>query len=317
MAPQHSAGEIEELRRSIVAIFEEEKDRMDKEKFVIREQVISKYVCKTCGNRTQELFTLDGKSGDVICMGTDGNGCGAVVEDHKMHEGTAWRTFEGEEDKNHHGPPPNKLYSASHNMRTNVAAVLGVAGSKGKAAKLRQTAEQVELGLSNLGRKDERRTREGYKDAQKKKAFDLIAHGAMNLNLHGAVVERASELFAAYRDAKEAVHKFNAVVCACVLQAAEDNARHEALEQLQGPDAFVPAVTSRRAALLQQPLAALKRQRDDAPGPGPEPGPGPGRPTSLAPSTQAKKPKKSAAVRVSRAWALSLHDLDGLPASDD
>ena len=46
----------------------------------------------------------------------------------------------------------------------------------------------------------------------KKKAFDLIAHAASNLNLHDSVVGRAQELFANFRDEREFVQKFDAVV---------------------------------------------------------------------------------------------------------
>lgn len=29
-----------------------------------------------------------------------------------------YRKFEGEADRSHHGPAPNRLYSTAHNMRT-------------------------------------------------------------------------------------------------------------------------------------------------------------------------------------------------------
>lgn len=53
----------------------------------------------------------------------DGNGCGTVVQDHIVHEGSAYRKFEGEEDKSHHGPAPNKLFSSGHNLRTLISQV--------------------------------------------------------------------------------------------------------------------------------------------------------------------------------------------------
>lgn len=37
---------------------------------------------------------------------------------HKVHEGSMYRKFEGEADRSHHGPAPNRLYSTAHNMRT-------------------------------------------------------------------------------------------------------------------------------------------------------------------------------------------------------
>lgn len=32
----------------------------------------------------QSYFTLDAKQGDTICLGADGQGCGTVVQDHKV-----------------------------------------------------------------------------------------------------------------------------------------------------------------------------------------------------------------------------------------
>ena len=97
------------------------------------------------------------------------------------------------------------------------------------------------MGLSNLGT-DERKTRTGYKDQMKKKAFDLIAHAASNLNLHDSVVGRAQELFANFRDEREFVQKFDAVV------------RRQR-----------PTVPSTRLHLLMKwvvPVSILSRQRD-------------------------------------------------------
>lgn len=39
----------------------------------------------------------DGLKGDIICMGVDGVGCGAIVQDHTVHQGAEKRNFEGEE----------------------------------------------------------------------------------------------------------------------------------------------------------------------------------------------------------------------------
>ena len=309
-------GEVDDLRRSVLGIFNEQKERMVNTAFSVPPQVVAKYVCGSCGNRRQELF-LEATGGDVVCLGGDGEGCGAVAEHHKMHEGSQYRKFEGEEDKSHHGPAPNKLYSASHNMRTNLVAFPGAPGAAAKAAKLRQVSEQVELGLSNLGRKDERRTREGYKDAQKKRAFDIIAHAANNLNLNKPIVDRAQELFAAYRDAKEALHKFNTVIAACVTQAAEDSAKDDALRSQdknnneEKKPLFRPALTSRRAALLQKPISSLKRLREEEKDelhsfPSED---------KRRPDDEAHKKKKvpQRSVRAGKAWALALADLDALP----
>lgn len=82
-----------------------------------------RFRCETCGNTEQNNFITDYARGDTICNGVDGNGCGTVVQDHIVHEGSAYRKFEGEEDKSHHGPAPNKLFSSGHNLRTLISQV--------------------------------------------------------------------------------------------------------------------------------------------------------------------------------------------------
>jgi len=187
--------------------------------------------------------------------------------------GNQYRKFEGEEDKSHHGPAPNKMYSAAHNMKTSIAPM--GAGSNARAARLRAAADQMEMGLSNLGT-DEKRTREGYKDLMKKRAFDLIAHCSSNLTLHESVVNRAQELFANFRDEREYVQKFDAVVCACVIQAAEEAAKSAAGAPKEDEDAKKPpplAYTTTTAKLLERPLASAgalgepKRKAANAPAP--------------------------------------------------
>jgi hypothetical protein len=74
--------------------------------------------CSACNNADQSLFVLDGKNGDVICTN-----CGVVNSESIMHEGSQFRKFEGEEDRNHHGEVPNPLFSNSHNMATTLGGM--------------------------------------------------------------------------------------------------------------------------------------------------------------------------------------------------
>ncbi|OQR95873.1 hypothetical protein THRCLA_07499 [Thraustotheca clavata] len=171
-----------------------------------------RFVCDVCGNSEQNNFITDYARGDTICTGADGHGCGNVVQDHIVHEGNAYRKFEGEEDKSHHGPAPNKLFSTGHNLRTMISQ------DGEQSANLRRAAEFVEMNLSQMG-KDERRTRIGYKDQMKQKAIRLIDHTGANLDLHEIVCNRAKKMFAEFRDLREHVHQFEAVVAGCIIDA--------------------------------------------------------------------------------------------------
>ena len=80
--------------------------------------------CNTCGNNEQSTFIQDRKNGDLICTN-----CGTVVAESIMHEGSQFRKFEGELDRNHHGDAPNPLFSNSHNMSTTLGGVSFVPGA--------------------------------------------------------------------------------------------------------------------------------------------------------------------------------------------
>ena len=128
-----------------------------------------------CGNNEQGKFALDKKNGDLIC--TD---CGTVATESLMHEGTQFRKFEGEEDRNHHGDVANPLYSNAYNMGTSLGAVSvavgagvggqGSGGQKGLETILKNIHNYTEMNISQFG-KDEKKTRIGYKDKQKKVSF--------------------------------------------------------------------------------------------------------------------------------------------------
>ncbi|KAJ1442013.1 hypothetical protein B484DRAFT_89803 [Ochromonadaceae sp. CCMP2298] len=82
----------------------------------------------------------------------------------------------------------------------------------------------VEMGLSSLGR-EEKHTRQGYKEKQKRKAFASMEEIADNLNMHKLVVHRAKEVFTQFREAREAVHQYEGVVCACLVLAYQEMGR--------------------------------------------------------------------------------------------
>mmetsp|Transcript_23083 Transcript_23083/g.43673 ORF Transcript_23083/g.43673 Transcript_23083/m.43673 type:complete len:572 (+) Transcript_23083:731-2446(+) len=179
--------------------------------------------CDTCGNNDQSQFVLDRKNGDLICRM-----CGTVVSESIMHEGSQFRKFEGEEDRNHHGDAPNPLFSNSHAMATTLGGMsfqtgagMGGYGSGARGGIeniLRNAHAYTEMNISQFG-KEEKKTRIGYKDRQKKDAFYQMVHAGDALGLHEAVVQRAKELFAGFRDDRELVQQFKGVIAACLAEA--------------------------------------------------------------------------------------------------
>ena len=212
--------------------------------------------CKVCGNNEQGAFVLDKKNGDLICTT-----CGTVATESLMHEGTQFRKFEGEEDRNHHGDVANPLYSNAYNMGTSLGGVnmavgagvggYGSGGKKGLETILKNIHNYTEMNISQFG-KDEKKTRIGYKDRQKKvskgyrihecigctksrcisnlnsflqEAFVQMTHVADALSLHQAVLQRAKELFAGFRDDRELVQQFKGVLAGCLCEAFDQLSR--------------------------------------------------------------------------------------------
>jgi hypothetical protein len=167
---------------------------------------------------------LDKKNGDLIC-----SECGTVATESLMHEGAQFRKFEGEEDRNTHGDIANPLFSNAHNMSTTLGGMNfhsgpgfgGLFASKRTAETvLRNAHSYIEMNISQFG-KDEKKTRIGYKDRQKKDAFVKMNHVGDSLSLHQAVIQRAKEFFAGFRDDRELVQQFKGVVAACLIESFE------------------------------------------------------------------------------------------------
>jgi hypothetical protein len=178
--------------------------------------VVPTMTCRSCGNRDETQFETNPKSGDVICQL-----CGAVAMEHAIHDGDWTRNFEGEENTSQIGPTPDPLLSSAFNLRTAVAVGPGV--KKEAARRYRAVQDMIELDHSH-GPADttERRTRIGYKDKQKQKAFERIDTEGDRMKLSAAVLTRAKTIFAAYRDAHEKVTDFDKTVASCVIQAFEE-----------------------------------------------------------------------------------------------
>ena len=166
--------------------------------------------CTNCGNADEALFVDEYASGDVICAA-----CGAVALEHAQFAGDWTRSFEGEEQTSQIGPRPDPLLSTRYNLRTGMAPAPGV--SMSRLRELRLAQDFVEMNQSSFGAGDvvEHRTREGYKDKQKRKAFDRLEQVAERLRISEATLARAQAIFAAFRDNREHMQKFDESVAAC------------------------------------------------------------------------------------------------------
>ena len=170
---------------------------------------------ETCRNSDETLFRTDFKAGDVTCMK-----CGTIAMEHMQYDGDWTRSFEGEDSTSQIGDRPNALLSNSHNLRTAMRLSAGV--SKEKLRQLKLVQEVVEMNQYVYGADaNERRTREGYKDKQKQKAFEKLSSTGDRLHFSTGVVDRGKAFFAAFRDNREHVTSLEESIAACLVAAVE------------------------------------------------------------------------------------------------
>ena len=262
LCPEVSNSELKAIRRRVydtvvlgqgtnasnnLAALEDESKEIPVSAQTSKSEVEQWKKCSTCGNNDQSSFILDRKNGDLICTQ-----CGTVVGESIMHEGQQFRKFEGEEDRNHHGDAPNPLFSNAHNMGTTLGGVsvqtgagiggYGSGGRKNIENVLRNAHSYTEMNISQFG-KEEKKTRIGYKDRQKKDAFMQMVHAGDALGLHEAVVQRAKEFFAGFRDDRELVQQFKGVIAACLCEAFDELSKdgQQILKKRAGEDANLDA----------------------------------------------------------------------------
>ena len=177
--------------------------------------------CRVCGNK--DNFVEDKKEASLVCKE-----CGGVQKIGQIHRGE-WALGKTEEGvpRHQHGLPFNPLLSHLANMRTSISrggSSVNHANftTRRNSCSLRQSQQYVDLNAAdlNLGAHEgtrRSRTRIGYKDQMKLKAFHDMNHVKLHLNLHDQVIRRARVFFACYRDFLEAMHTPKAVIAACII----------------------------------------------------------------------------------------------------
>jgi hypothetical protein len=188
-------------------------------------------VCHSCGNDDETEFEKDEKMAQVTCRM-----CPAVCGERLIHDGEWKRRYEGQVDPGFHGSLPDFNFSSSYNLRT--GAIIAVPGqaNKQQAKELCLTREKVEMNLSNIlnqSAREEKQTRDGYKDKMKEEIFEKMDNVADSTPLHSSIVEKAKTIFANYRTNEEHLtHKFE-VAAACFILAFREILKDERISEFK------------------------------------------------------------------------------------
>jgi hypothetical protein len=229
--------------------------------------------CTSCGNRDARLFVEDVKEGDMTCTR-----CGSVVAQRRMVDADWTRGAWAEDgDETQQGPAMQLFHSQAWNLRTSFVAGDAAAGSQ--LAKLRRTMAAVEKAQERGTVRTGSRTTVAYKDKMKFHAFQAMDNAGEKLRLHRAVTEEAKAVFAAYRDARENIHRFEVIVAACLCLAcaragvkqfdASLESKIEVVVADSSKPAFLPdndptldeEERARAAELIRREQAALEQRR--------------------------------------------------------
>ena len=169
-------------------------------------------VCRNpgCRNDNPEFFQYDPKFAQLTCTR-----CGTVAAERLMEDKEWVRSFDDDEaDPSFHGRPGDDNLSTSANLATSIDAG---GGSRHSARQMQEIQRKAEMDYKRDVNSKERRTRESYKDEEKRRTFTVMEDIAEAIQLHESVLIRAKRMFAEYRDATEQLNNKWEVVAACML----------------------------------------------------------------------------------------------------
>jgi len=221
-------------------------------------------VCDSCGNDDPTQFLEDSRAGDVVCRR-----CGSVLSERRVVDKDWTRgAFADEGDMTQQGPPVQALHSGQWNLRTAFGASPGV--SKADLAQKRRLWAEIERRQETAEVRTGSRTTAAYRDRMKTDAFSALESAGERLRLHRAIVERGKALFSRFRDRRENVHRFRAVVAAsmavaCAEAGVSSFPAAAAAHSTAGPGADLPAAAGGAAG-----AAAAGDDAEAADGPPPD-----------------------------------------------
>jgi hypothetical protein len=153
-----------------------------------------------------------GESGTALSGDGTEVGCGMVVSERHVFQG-ATRTFEGEEEKNHHGQAPRKHISEPSQLCTSLGPCLN-----GKKASRDYRKIHAEIGnRSSKYGKENKQTRVEFKDHEIFKASIHFENEIASLAMNPRVKNIALAHFAPYRREKEQIRDVEKWYAACLV----------------------------------------------------------------------------------------------------
>lgn len=174
--------------------------------------------CKNCGNKDIRRFTLSKHHGSLVCMK-----CGTIQSESRCEDSASANTRRDDNDNitSQYGQAANVLYSKTRNYMSEIKFTKG----NRMSGHLNRVQREVSMGVSNQG-KVVRGTRDGYKDAQKRKYFErmsaIMGKVSIEEDNRQIVLSKAKAYFAGHRNQKQSMQKPETVMAACLVKALRE-----------------------------------------------------------------------------------------------
>ena len=211
----------EQFQRAITRI---KKERLNYKKVMVNTpQPIERKMkrCSICGNDNPANVFEDRKTGDYICLGKNGTGCGNVLDDCMMDKGPDKRNFEGEDERNHHGPLLDSNLPDFLNLQTVPKKMVGNVLTTIPSKDLQRAMEHDRKAIDARERGD-LSTGIYYKEKQIQSELKIIDNWVGELGLHKSIVDAAQKEFTCYRRAKDKIFQLEIIRAACIALACEE-----------------------------------------------------------------------------------------------
>jgi len=212
--------------------------------------------CKNCGNQDGAYFVTDGWNADLICRK-----CGNIVRANQIQDKDWSRVKTSDDGKvmSTIGDKHDKRFGDSHNLRVNLAGGPGVNASTLRSMQ-RSAAYMEQIHHSDSVHRGHAtgRTRDVFKDKDKRKIFDRLEDVSSRVGINMGVCNSAKDMYAAVRDDREALHKRDKMAVVCLFTAWQQMVQQHSESQTQmlaraaaaqtsGGDASMPPPAKRAA----------------------------------------------------------------------
>jgi hypothetical protein len=153
-------------------------------------------MCPICSNTNEKYMVQDHGHGDLICLGSDGQGCGGVVCEELFEEQSS-SSLDSPMDE-------DRWFSPQYEFRSSLV---------GPSPKFKRVNNQIERQLTLYGKSDPDTT-DYYKDQQRQEVYNLLEQIQMTALVDRDWIQRTKNLFHLFRTCMSRIHKVNVAVAA-------------------------------------------------------------------------------------------------------